>query len=194
MDLWGAYKAKTMGDFSQSPVMLNTGDRKGTSLSMVEWSSSVLEVNSTLVQKYDEAHRYILAKDISFDLLVTAYDVNSRWTFAARVTQKLDPAQWKKLFGILGKVRPSNFEFRLIGMQNGYRAGLEGVELLHKRTSGVLAEADLFGTDTRHIAIDTKTGVSYNLLLLNRVYRPGELKNTLGPGGYDDRLQKLVFR
>ena len=39
-------------------------------------------------------------------------------------------------------------------------------------------EIDLFGTDKRHIALDLKTGTSYDLFLENRIYRPGELANS----------------
>ena len=46
----------------------------------------------------------------------------------------------------------------------------------------------MFGTDARHVAIYLKTGASYNLLLLNRIYRPGELKNQQA---YDEFRQRL---
>ena len=44
-------------------------------------------------------------------------------------------------------------------------------------SSGIF-EADLFGSDRRNIAIDLKTGTSFNMLTENRLYKPGELANT----------------
>ena len=42
-----------------------------------------------------------------------------------------------------------------------------------------LVEIDLFGENTRHIAIDTKLGTSFNVLMEDRLYRPGELVNSM---------------
>ncbi len=41
--------------------------------------------------------------------------------------------------------------------------------------AALLFALGLFGNEIRHIALDTKTGLSYNVLLLDRIYRPGEL-------------------
>jgi hypothetical protein len=40
-----------------------------------------------------------------------------------------------------------------------------------------LVEVDLFGDETRDIAFDTKLGTSHNVLIYDRLYRAGELKN-----------------
>ena len=40
-------------------------------------------------------------------------------------------------------------------------------------------EADLFGNSTRHIAIDIYSGMSFNVLLEDKLYKPGELVNNM---------------
>ena len=78
----------------------------------------------------------------------------------------------------LRKLKPANIEVRLIGLQNGdnpLRLN-ETVDFIKKMKLPVF-EADLFGGDTRHICIDIKTGVSFDVLISNRLYKPGELTN-----------------
>ena len=66
--------------------------------------------------------------------------------------------------------------------------------LFQRRVNGHFMEVDLFGTDTRHIALDLKTGVSYNLLLLNRLYRAGELACQVNKEAYDKMRSDLAFK
>ncbi|MCL4364720.1 MAG: hypothetical protein M1569_03690 [Candidatus Marsarchaeota archaeon] len=175
MDMWNSYIRMTMSGFGTSHIDLKTGARWNASIGSVVDKSRDLPVNNVLFQRYDESSRYILAKDITFDLFFSIYDVNSRSMLAARVTNNLNATEWSRIFSMLRVVKVPNFEFRLIGLQDGHTAGLGAAEQLRKRLDGRFVEFDLFGTNTRHIAIDAKTGVPYDLLLLNRAYRAGEL-------------------
>ena len=73
-----------------------------------------------------------------------------------------------------------DMEARIIGLQDGEEHGflkdLLGFLSKHRIR---LAEADLFGERIRHIAIDLKTGMSYNILLDDRIYKPSELVNRM---------------
>jgi hypothetical protein len=54
-------------------------------------------------------------------------------------------------------------------------------------------EVDLFGEEKRHIVMDMKTGLSYDLLLENRIYRPGELKNDEKEEDFQSSTARLSF-
>lgn len=175
MDLWNSYIKMKGSGFGTGRIELRTGTRWNASIGSVVDKSRELPINNALFQHYDEGSRYILAKDITFDLLLSIYDVNSGSVLAARITNNLNATEWSRIFAMLRVVKVPNFEFRLIGLQDGCTAGLGAAEQLRKRLAGRFVEFDLFGTNIRHIAIDTKTGVPYDLLLLNRLYRAGEL-------------------
>ncbi len=194
MDFWNTYKARIVGDFSHDRILLGTAERKNASLKSVTEFSRELEVNKAFLQHYDASRRYIIAREITYDLLFSAYDVNSKDILVARITRQLDRREWSAIFSHLGKIKMPNLEFRLAGLQNGGFAGaLAGFDRMHKRVRGVLVGVDLFGINMRNIVIDTKTGVPYDLLLLNRIYRAGELVNTVSRDDFGSRLAQLSF-
>jgi hypothetical protein len=127
-----------------------------------------------------EGRRYIAAEALTYDFLVTFYDVNSSRGFAARM---FGEKELHRVLGLgLGSVmspRP-NIEVRMMGLQNGQDHGFLKAALSFVSKKGIrLIEADLFGEDIRHVAVDLKTGASYNILLEDRSYRPGELINRM---------------
>ena len=194
MDFWNTYKTRAAKDFGKAPIYLATAERKNASLNAVSEFSRELEANKAMFQHYDEAHRYIIARDITHEILFVAYDVNSSDTLAARITGKMHEQEWASVYSHLRKIKLPNVEFRLIGLQSGgLTASLTGFDKLHNRVRGVLAEVDIFGINMRHIVIDTKTGVPYDLLLLNRIYRSGELANTLSVDDFLPKIAQLSF-
>ena len=83
-----------------------------------------------------------------------------------------------------------NVEARIMGLQNGEDHAFLGGLLGFLSKQGIrLIEADLFGEETRHVAIDLKTGASYNVLLEDRHYRAGELVNRMT---IDDFARTLI--
>jgi hypothetical protein len=137
-----------------------------------------LESGAAIRLKYAEQARYITAKDVLEDLLVTAYDVNSFYCFAARITEEMSRKIISEINSFRKELRDPNVELRFIGLQNGGKSLTQHIDSIKRLNIGRAAEFDLFGTDRRHIVIDTKVGKPYNLLLLNRLYRPGELSTT----------------
>ncbi|MHB1829899.1 MAG: hypothetical protein ACYCO0_00735 [Candidatus Micrarchaeaceae archaeon] len=193
MDLWNSYKERALGDYAASALKLNTGERKYTSLKMVEEKARELEINTALFQHYDESRRYVTAKNLTYDLLLTVYDVNTRSTLAARITRELGKDDWVKLRSSIRKVENPNFELRVIGLQNNFVEPLAGLDVFYKELGCTLMEIDLFGNNVRHIAFDAKTGVPYDLLLANRLYRPGELVCQLSRDKFSSGEGQLVF-
>ena len=123
--------------------------------------------------------RYVAATSMSYDMLMSVYDVNTRNMFACRLFgfEESTRAMLGSYIDSLKKLKP-NLEARLIGLQSKqsfvYLSRVAGLI----NTAGIkLVEVDLFGSETRHIAIDMKLGVSHDVLLENRLYRPGELIN-----------------
>ncbi len=124
--------------------------------------------------------RYVAAENLTYDFIVTFYDPHSQRLSVARLFEG------RELAGSLGRGLESvlsgspGVEARVIGLQSGEEHGFLGHVLGFLSERGVgLAEADLFGDETRNVAIDLKTGESYDILLEDRRYRPGELINRM---------------
>ncbi|MDE1767949.1 MAG: hypothetical protein KGH67_00600 [Candidatus Micrarchaeota archaeon] len=175
MDLWGEYKKRAFGDFNNAPLLLSTGDRHHTSVNMLGNRAVELQPGRIASQTYGEWKRYIYASNITFDAVASIYDVNSRSMFAVRFLRAPKAEDWKKIKARVDQWTDPNIELRIFGMQNGTTDMMMIPELLHNNIHGKYMEIDLFGNEVRNIALDLKTGVSYNMLLLNRLYRPGEL-------------------
>ena len=124
--------------------------------------------------------RYIAALNLTYDAIVTIYNVDSRELCVCRFYD-FGAKEIKALDGFLRQMKgPRNLEARIIGFQNSEGAGSAGAIADFIRARGIrLAEADMFGTNIRHVAIDSKLGVGFEVLLENRVYKPGELKNLM---------------
>ena len=168
--------------------------RPHTSLSMVLESSKELMNNQASSYAFAKSDfRYVIAKEISFDLLATFHDVNSASTVMVRTSVPLTVPDLSKIKGILGGWKRSNIEMRLIGMQNGATNFAKIADQLHTLSKASLIELDIFGGMKRHIAFDLKMGASYDLLLLDRTYRAGELNNDVTPEAFAAQGQKLMF-
>ncbi|MEM3781785.1 MAG: hypothetical protein QXT43_02395 [Candidatus Micrarchaeaceae archaeon] len=174
-------KATKGADFGAERMYLRERDRIHLSLSTAEKSSSELAQGSAFIGKYSEQNRYLLCKGIIFDIMLSVYDVNTQSILAFRTLKHEDLRGPLRTF--VKQFKRPNLEIRAIGMQNlnkDYNSELaqmvEEAYMLAK-PHAKLVEVDLFGSDQRHIAIDTKLGMTFDLLLFNRFYKPGELSN-----------------
>ncbi len=193
LDLWNSYLKYSALSHSQAQLRVNTGTRQHASIAQISDRGVELGLNRAMHMAYSDAHRYILAKDLSYDLMATIYDVNTRSILAMRMSRDLSAPVITKMVKALARMKSGNLEMRVIGLQNGRSAYSLSIEVMHKESGAKLMEADLFGNETRHIAIDTKTGVTYNLLMLNRIYRPGELVCSVKPEDFARSVSELVF-
>ena len=129
---------------------------------------------------------YINASNLTYDMLLSIYDFNSGRIAVARFDRFTDAIK-SHMQSFVRSFKNPNLEARMIGLQDGH--GLDdaskALDFINKNAIS-LNEADLFGTDIRHISIETKRGMSMDLLLLDRVYRPGELRN---PQTYEQFLR-----
>ena len=123
--------------------------------------------------------RYFGATSLVYDTFLSVYDVNSRSIAVARFMELTDKiaAEFDKF--IKSCKRP-NFEVRIIGMQdNEAVAPVYKIADIIMHNKLALFEADLFGKQVRHIAMDISSGMSFNVLLEDRIYKPGELTNSM---------------
>jgi hypothetical protein len=194
VDFWDVYeKEKAKPDFGKSRLYITSRERIGLSLSTVEKYGFVLGMNQGTVRRFTDEFRYILVKDLTHDILVSLYDVNTTHTFIIRFSDVLgDPVSRKFREGAIRLKKP-NFEMRVIGAQDKEIGLLAAAERLHGVAKPALMEVDLFGNEARHIIFDTKLGMFFNLLLLNRVYRPHELANTLSLDDFNKTKSELKF-
>lgn len=194
MDLWDSYKKVAFEDFNKKQLLLCTGDRHHTSLSMIQDRAMDLPVSVSMAQNYSEGRRYIIARNINYDIFISVYNVNTRAIVVTRFTRIPKPEDWKRILKRIKSWGKTNIELRAIGFQNGSTELIGILESFQRAVDGHYMEIDLFGTEIRHIAIDLKTGTSYNLLPLNRIYRPGELACQLKPEEYDATRSDLVIK
>jgi hypothetical protein len=194
MNLWNAYLSESSkSGFGSAKLSLKTGHRWHTSLKMVGAVSAELAQNAVMRCRYADDKRYVLAKDISFDLLISIYDVDTKNALILRPTSLLLLEEVSRLTKYVHDARMSNIEVRLIGLQNWRVEVARSLPELSKIPGAKLAEVDLFGNELRHIAIDLKTGESYDLLLNNKICTPAELINQTSMGDYKLHESKLNF-
>ena len=191
-NLWKAYRNESVNpSFGSARLQLRTGNRWNTSLATVEDRSLDLEAGKALFQAHSLEKRYVLAKNITGDLLISIYDVN---TFSAVI---LRPSMLlrKSDLGAISKraVRFENVEVRLIGLQNGSTDLGRVISDIEGAVGGALMEVDIFGNEIRNIAIDLKTGSSYELLLQNKIYGPADRINKETQDEFSARKSELAF-
>lgn len=194
MNFWDVYKKMAVGDFFLSQINLSTKERQHTSLGMVQSESVELPPSTSIMHAYRDSRRYIIAKDVTYDVCISVYDVNKRMMMVSRFTRMPKTTDWTRIVQRVDSWKSSNVEIRAIGFQNKVEELPNIIEGFKDRTNGKFMEIDLFGSDIRHIVFDMKTGVSYNLLLLNRLYRAGELSCQMAKEEYDKTRSDLVFR
>ena len=83
---------------------------------------------------------------------------------------------------------------RIIGLQGNDHTMYVAIEGMQKTVPEArLVEVDLFGNEIRHIAFDTKTGSTYDLLLQNKIYGPADLINNIKPEEFAKGRSDIAF-
>ncbi len=136
-----------------------------------------IDANGVYFGSYDEVgKRYAACVNLVYDAMLAVFDQSTRRALICRFNEfrKEDMARLSKYMREFG----ANSEARLIGLQNGQQFDIVEMAyaLISSRGIGIF-EIDLFGNEQRHVAIDLKTGVTFDVLMLNRPYKPGELVN-----------------
>lgn len=183
-------------NFGSAPYLKNYKERQN--VSKVDLDSDkgcvYLEVGDVYTGIYSQlASEYVAATNLTYGLFFTVFDVNTTALFATRF-YRFDPKLLDMVRAWQRKIpAPSNLEARVIGMQNGEpKPALERLILFIRKGKFRFSEVNLFGEEVRHVAIDTKRGSTYDILMESRQYRPGELKNTMTAEQYERTLKPLA--
>ncbi len=165
---------------AQKQLILAFKERPHVSKSKIDANedSKYLNVGESASTVYGEtSQRYISAQNLTYDLIFSIYDVNSSALFCARAYKTMLPLK-PKIASFLKSLHGPHLEARLIGLQNNQDIEILGeIMNMQKKYKIPLFEVDLFGNATRNIALDSKVGMSFDILLGDRLYRPGELLN-----------------
>ena len=142
--------------------------------------------DSAVTHAREDRVDYINASNLTYDMLFSIYDFNSGRIAVARFDRFTDETR-QHMQGFVRSLKSPNLEARMIGLQDGHGSeeASKVLDFINKNSIS-LNEADLFGTEIRHVSIETKRGMTMDLLLLDRVYRPGELRN---PQTYEQFLR-----
>lgn len=201
MDFWDARREIMLREgFGTQRLILSSKasiisqNRPNSSLAAIQEKAKTVNPGEAAFQKYQEiGTRYLFAKDLTFDLFISIYDVNSFSGLVLRATMPLDRQALSTLRTQTSKLKNPNLEMRAIGMQNNDTSLMSVLDAVHGACNCKLIELDLFGNESRHVALDFKTGLSYDILLLNRIYRPGEKAITLTRDQFLKSTSKLKF-
>jgi hypothetical protein len=194
MDFWRIYQTASVSEnFGEQRLYLRSKDRTHSSLSAVEAQAERIEINGGLSAKYAEGARYVIADDLTYDLLVSFYDVNSSRAVLMRMSSFPDKKSLAAIRGKVGRMRGANLELRAVGLQSGDPTMRDSLREIQGIAKCNLQEADLFGTNARHVVFDLKVGTLMDLLPLNRIFRPDELANKLSLADFGRLRSGLKF-
>lgn len=171
------------GAINAAPYYRGTKPRPNMSRIVLDTDSSVryVELGKLESLAYNPTReRYIAALNLTYDAIMTVYNVDSRELGVCRFYRFDDNAK-RQLDGFLrGLHRPVKLEARLMGFQTGQEVdSIRDISEFIRSRKLPLAEVDLFGTNVRHVSMDSMLGIGFEVLLENRVYRPGELKTPI---------------
>lgn len=172
-------------DINTERYTLNFKERAHISKTKLDTYSNVryLGLGEFYSTKYENevSTRYIAATPMTYDMLLSIYNINTREIGVYRLFRFDIKARavLEKYFDSFKKSKPK-FEVRVIGLQNNQDfAYLHDIFDIISRAKLPLVEVDIFGNETRHVSLDAKLGMSFNILLEDRLYRPGELVSNM---------------
>jgi len=202
MDFWGYFKSISAGEkFSEEKLTLSSvkstylpNERVNTSIAMISDFLKEIKIGDIMFEKNNFNTRYIYAYNLTYDVLVSIYSVSKESGIFFRTALPLNKNEASIIKKLYTKLKDRNIELRIIGMQNKQANAKEFIKsllFLEKLGKNSLIEVDLFGNEVRHVAIDLKTGLSYNVLIKNIIYKPGELINNLSFDEFSKNVSKL---
>lgn len=134
--------------------------------------------DSRTIRYAPDSERYIGCLSMTYDLLFSMYDVDTSAIFAIRFYYMDRVVREAERF--IREFGSRNIEARIFGMQDRQRIpNISGIVNWISKRGIPVYEVDLFGSQVRHIAIDAKSGTTFNILVENRLYKAGELNNSV---------------
>ena len=151
--------------FGTSRYLKDSKQRSHISKSKADMDSNAfyLKTGESNSRIYDwKTERYLIADNLIYDFVLTLYDVDKGWAHLCRhfvPNGVLGEPQMNEIRSMARGRR--NVEARLIGLQNNQKyTFVSDICNVLSANRVQLVEADLFGNEKRHIALDLKTGMS----------------------------------
>jgi hypothetical protein len=202
MDFWSYFKSISAGEkFSDEKITLGSvkstylpSERANTSIALISDFLKEIKIGNIIFEKNNFNTRYIYAYNLTYDVLASIYSVSKESGVFFRAALPLNKEEARVIKKLYSRLKERNTEIRIIGMQNKQANAKEFVKsllFLEKLGKSSLVEVDLFGNEVRHIAIDLKTGLSYNVLIKNIIYKPGDLLNNLSFDEFSKNVSRL---
>jgi hypothetical protein len=202
MDFWGYFKSISAEEkFSEERITLGSvkstylpSERVNTSIALISDFLKEIKIGNIMFEKNNFSTRYIYAYNLTYDVLASIYSVSKESGVFFRIALPLNKDEIRIIKKLYGRLKDRNTEIRIIGMQNKQAYAKEFVKsllFLEKLGKSSLVEVDLFGNEVRHVAIDLKTGLSYNVLIKNIIYKPGDLLNNLSFDEFSKNVSRL---
>ena len=202
MDFWGYFKSISAREkFYEEKITLGSvkstylpSERVNTSIALISDFLKEIKIGNIIFEKNNFNTRYIYANNLTYDILVSIYSVSNESGILFRTALPLNKDEAKIIKRLYSRIKDRNIEVRIIGMQNKQANAKDLVNsllFLEKIGKNSLVEVDLFGNEVRHVAIDLKTGLSYNVLIKNIIYKPGELINNLSFDDFSKNVSRL---
>jgi hypothetical protein len=168
--------------FNSSKISLSYKERAHISKSRLErFGESInIDIWQSATIKKGARYRYVTAMAITYDAVLSLYDFNTSSLFSYRFFKNVEPCIESAESFIKSLKGKANLEARIIGMQNGQDYYTQDIlmKFLTKHRIPIM-ELDLFGNERRNIAIDANTGMVFNVLENDMLYKPGELINNI---------------
>jgi len=186
----------TSREFENQRLLISYKERPHVSKSTIDKSGCIyVNINSLEQFHYDPlGPKYVAFINLTYDFAISLYNFDKRSGIVYRVNNnKENEPLFFKYLNMIKKFKRDNFEGRIFGFQNGpieRHAWKEIVAVLYDNLD--LNEVDLFGTETRNIAINIETGQSFNILMENRLYKPGELTTKITRDEFEASIKNSI--
>jgi hypothetical protein len=177
--------------FEKQKILLNYKERPHISKKVLDKEGSIyVDTDSIKEFHYDPlGPKYIAFTNLSYDCVISLYNFDSKQGVVYRFYE--DIINNRELFSkYFNDLALKNTEIRIIGMQNNYLNKQVRNKFFLIFTKKIkLYEIDLFGTEIRNIALNIETGQTFDILMENKLYKPGELTTKITLEEFESKIK-----
>ncbi|MGC8572259.1 MAG: hypothetical protein ACP5LH_03200 [Candidatus Micrarchaeia archaeon] len=162
-----------------SRFILSFNERHQISKSLLDKDDAVyIKTEEFKILKYDIlGPRYAAFTSLSYDAALTLYNVDKKELIALRLYNN-----YLLLNNIISYLKKNKIDGSAEARLFGFNTNLDNKFIsatinLVRKNEIEFYEVDILGNEIRNIALDLKTGQTFNILMNNRLYKPGELIN-----------------
>ncbi|MGC8648975.1 MAG: hypothetical protein ACP5UN_02025 [Candidatus Micrarchaeia archaeon] len=177
--------------FEKQKILLNYKERQHISKKVLDKEGSIyVDTDSLKEFHYDPlGPKYVALTDLSYDFAISLYNFDSKQGVVYRFYKNI--VENKKTFSkYLNDFALKNTEARIFGMQNNYfNKQIRNILFLVFEKNIKFYEIDLFGTEIRNIALNIETGQTFDILMENKLYKPGDLATKITLEEFESKIK-----